>query len=162
MAKNISMNGNNAFLFGVLIAAIICPALLCLRFEKEEPSPVKDDDRIQVHIVTDTLESALKSRAGEWGSYDSEWSPNIFSREAGGFVIEALPQQKFYEILTADSAAARIARDYPHLFSFGYTDEGACRFRMARQQGFDGYVVVPTWLLVELVERNVLLIGHNK
>ena len=157
MNKNKRNNGEFSFFYWVIIAVLLGTSLLFLRFGKDKPSPVKDDERIQVHIVTDTLEYALKSKASDWGIYDSDWSPNFFSKEAGGFIIEATPEQKFYDILHKDSAATMIARDYPHLFSFKYTDEGSCRFRMAREQGRDGYVVLPTWLLIELIERNILI-----
>ena len=161
MANNKHTDGGFSFFYWVIIAALLGTPLCFLRFGKEKPSQIKDDERIQVHVVTDTLEQALKVKAADWGTYDSDWSPNFFSKEVGGFIIEATPEQKFYEILHEDSAATYIARDYPHLFSFGYTDEGKCRFRMAREQGSDGYVVVPTWLLVELIERNVLNLPVN-
>lgn len=156
MAKNKHTDGGFSFIFWIIIAALLSIPLCFLRFSKEKPSPVKDDERVQVHVVTDTLMQALETKAADWGTYDNDWSANIFRKETGGFIIEAMSNQKFYDILHIDSAATCIARDYPHLFHFEYTDEGSCRFRMAREQGSDGYVVLPTWLLVELIERNVL------
>ncbi|WP_280749999.1 MULTISPECIES: hypothetical protein [unclassified Parabacteroides] len=142
------------------LIALICLSLACFsfQFKKDKLVEVKDDTRILVHLNTDTIKDALDARAADWGTIDSDWSPNFFKKESGGFIIESLPGQKFYDILCADSAAFRIARDYPYLFHFKETEEGGCRFRMARKQGKDGYVVFPTWLLVELIERKVLIL----
>lgn len=141
---------------------VLAGALLFLNYDKEAPAVVKDDTRIYVKFNTDTLKSAIElankkpNQKAKWGSVTTEMSLNLFDGESAGFIIEASPKEKFYNIFYADSAATRISRDYPHLFQFSRDENGICRFRMARNQ-YDNYVILPTWLLVEMIENKILI-----
>ncbi len=161
MANNIS--GALRFFIALLVLAI---AFLFLNYDKEAPAVIKDDTRIYVKFKTDTLERAIElandkvsqhsNQNSKWGTVITEMSFNIFG-ETAGFIIEASPQDRFYNIFYADSAATRISRDYPHLFQFTRDEKtGICQFRMARNQ-FNGYVILPTWLLVEMIENKILI-----
>lgn len=128
--------------------------LFCNR-GKTAPMKIIDDARIQVHFNTEVLREAFKQNPEKLGTIEEGRSINFFKNEAGSFSILAKPRQRFWNILQLDSAAAKISRDYPHLFSFETTDE-VCKFTMRREQGSNGYVVLPTWILVELLESNIL------
>lgn len=141
---------------------VLAGALLYLNYDKEAPAVVKDDTRIYVKFKTDTLVSAIElankrpNQNAKWGTVTTEMSFNFFKDKSAGLIIEASPQDKFYNIFYADSAATRISRDYPHLFQFSRDENGICRFRMVRSQ-YDDYVILPTWLLVEMIENKILI-----
>lgn len=134
----------------------------CLFCNREMTAPVEviDDTRIQVHFNTNVLREALEKHADAWGTIEEGTSLNFLKDEAGSFSISAKPGQRFWDIFYADSAAAKIVHDYPHLFSFEKNDE-ICKFTMPREQGSNGYVVLPTWILVELLDNNILK-PHNE
>lgn len=139
---------------------VLSYCLFCNR-EKTAPAEVIDDTRIQVHFNTDVLRESLEKHADAWGTIEEGISLNFFKDEAGSFSISAKPNQRFWDIFYTDSAAAKIARDYPHLFSFETVGE-TCKFTMPREQGSNGYVVLPTWILVELLENNILKLHNEK
>lgn len=144
-------------LYWILSVVILSMSFLTIHTGKQEPIEVKDDSRIQVHMNTRVLLDALEKHASNWGTYEVEWAPLNELEESSVFVIESTPEQKFYQLLHKNDAAVQIVRDYPYLFSWEEKEDGSCRFEMACDQGGDGYVVFPTWLLAELIEQKVLV-----
>lgn len=133
--------------WGVLIAFIVKDA-------KPVSSPeVLEQSRVTVNIKANILAKALSTRASEWCSYDNAI--------LGDFTIQSKNKSaRFTSIFMADSIAVKTARAYPHLFQYN-DNEGNISFRM-KKFSFDGYVVMPTWLLEALLKNNVLVIDNDK
>lgn len=153
MSKNRLPNGQKLFFFIGLI--FLFASLFFLGGEKQMPPQVKDDNRIYVKFNTDTLDAAFKrmdNSNGDWGTISYNMNPfNLYCS------ISVERGKKMHSILCADSIASRIAKDYPHLFEFKESEDGRVEFKMDRSVIY-GYVALPTWLLVELIERKVLII----
>lgn len=141
----------------IIAAVFIMSCSLCfLTFSMKEPVKMKDEDRISVRFDTDVLVESLKDKKDEWGTVDTDWSLKFWENEAATLTIESKPEQKFNKVFLKDSAAYKIAEDYPHLYTFDVDEEGDCVFTMKREQGKENYVLLPTWLLVELLDARVL------
>lgn len=142
----------------VIIVAILAAIILSLSFftlggDKEKPTTYRDADRISVSVNTDILLESWEqySYKDDWGDMDTEPWYQLFDRE---FVIEASKGQRFYDIIEGDGAAKKIASDFPDFFT--YKEDGdKCRFTMEREQQGD-YVVMPTWILAELIKGNIM------
>lgn len=140
-------------IISIIALAILSLSLLTLAGEKQKPVAYKDDSRISVRISTDVLMNAWESYPNkeEWGEMDTEPWLQLFDKE---MIIEAMSGQKFHEILVADNSAAKIAEDFPDLFELEQDGE-KCVFTMEREQG-GKFVVMPTWILVKLIDGGVL------
>ncbi len=134
-------------IWGILIAFIITDA-------EFTPSPkVLEQSRVTVNVKTDILAKALSDRASEWCSYENSF--------LGDFTIGSKNKSsKIARVFLADSIAATTARNYPHLFQFT-EDEDEISFTM-KKYSFEGYVVVPVWLLEALLKNDILIIGKDK
>lgn len=151
------MKSSGSVIFSIIIV-ILGVSLFSLRFgPNDKPAEFKDDSRISVRMVTDTLYNALKLRANNWGRYKKKSSLNIFKKEAASFTIESETGEKFYEFFQRDSSVYNIARDYPGLFKYEHNGS-SCKFTMAMTSWRNKYVVVPTWLMVYLIDNNILLL----
>lgn len=140
-------------IISIIAVAILSLSLLTLAGEKQKPVAYKDDSRISVRINTEVIMDAWDSYPNkeEWGEMDTEPWLQLFDKE---MIIEAMPGQKFHEILVADNSAAKIAEDFPDLFKLEQEGEKYV-FTMEREQG-GKFVVMPTWILVKLIDGGVL------
>lgn len=140
-------------IISIIAVAILSLSLLTLAGEKQKPVAYKDDSRISVRINTDVIMDAWDSYPNkeEWGEMDTEPWLQLFDKE---MIIEAMPGQKFHEILVADNSATKIAEDFPDLFKLEQEGEKYV-FTMEREQG-GKFVVMPTWILVKLIDGGVL------
>lgn len=130
-------------IWGVLIVFIV-------RDEDMTLSPkVLEQSRITVNIKSDVLAEALTARASDWCSCDNA----LF----GDFTIQSKnSSSKFAGIFQTDSIAVKTAFNYPHLFQYIEVD-GNMSFKM-KKYAFDGYVVVPVWLVEALLKNDVLVL----
>jgi hypothetical protein len=131
-------------IWGILIVFIV-------RDTEMTSSPeILEQNRVTVNIKTEILARALDANASDKYSYNNAI--------LGDFTISSNKSAKFTRIFLTDSIAARTARNYPHLFQ--YTEDGdEISFKM-KKYTFEGYVVVPVWLLEALLENNILTINH--
>ena len=134
-----------SIIWGILLIFIINDT------ELTSSPKVLEQSRVTVNMKTDILVKALSTRAADWCSYDDAI--------LGDFTISSTNKSaRFTRIFLTDSIAARTARNYPHLFQ--YTEDGdEISFKM-KKYTFEGYVVVPVWLLEALLENNILTINH--
>ena len=134
-------------IWGILIIFIIIDT------ELTSSPKVLEQSRATVNMKTDILANALSAHAADWCSYDNAI--------LGDFTISSKNKSaRFIRIFLTDSIAARTARNYPHLFQYT-EDEEEISFKM-KKYSFEGYVVVPVWLLEALVKNDILTIENNK
>lgn len=136
----------------IMTVLVLCFAFCTRVDEKQEPVEYKDDNRIAVRIKTDVITDAWKQYAPkeEWGKMESPWW-QLFNKE---FKIEASQGQYFYEILNADSAAIKIAADYPELFEYEQKGDKCTLTMKCEKNG--NFIVMPTWILGNLIQGGVL------
>ena len=131
-------------IWGILIVFIV-------RDTEMTSSPeILEQNRVTVNIKTEILARALDANASDKYSYNNAI--------LGDFTISSNKSAKFTRIFLTDSIAARTARNYPHLFQ--YTEDGDEISKKKKKYTFEGYVVVPVWLLEALLENNILTINH--
>lgn len=136
-----------SMIWGILIVFIINDT------ELTSSPKVLEQSRVTVNMKTDILAKALNIRAADWCSYD-----NVILSD---FTISSKNKSaKFARIFLKDSIAAKTARNYPHLFQYT-EDEDKISFKM-KKYSFEGYVVVPAWLLEALLKNDVLTIEKDK
>lgn len=130
-------------IWGILIVFIV-------RDTEMTSSPeILEQNRVTVNIKTEILARALDANASDKYSYNNAI--------LGDFTISSNKSAKFTRIFLTDSIAARTARNYPHLFQ--YTEDGdEISFKM-KKYTFEGYVVVPVWLLEALLRNDILIIN---
>lgn len=130
-------------IWGILIVFIV-------RDTELTSSPeILEQNRVTVNIKTEILVRALDANASDKYSYNNAI--------LGDFTISSNKSSKFTRIFLMDSIAARTARNYPHLFQ--YTEDGdKISFKM-KKYTFEGYVVVPVWLLEALLRNDILVIN---
>ena len=145
----------NIRLFFIVFSIIWGILLIFIINDTELTSSPKfiEQSRLTVNIKTDILVKALSTRAADWCSYDDAI--------LGDFTIGSNNKSsKIARVFLADSIAAKTARNYPHLFQFT-EDEDKVSFKM-KKYSFDGYVVVPVWLLEALLKNDILITGKDE
>lgn len=141
----------------IVVFAIIIWGIFIYFVVKDTESTSSPDfleqNRVTVNVKANVLAKALSTRAAEWCSYDNAiW---------GDFTIESKDKSsRFVRIFLTDSIASQTARNYPHLFQY-VENEDNILFRM-KKYSFDGYVVVPAWLVEALFVNNILVIEDDK
>lgn len=151
MGKMYIKNINFLFVVFVIIWSILI--VFIVRDEDMTFSPkVLEQSRITVNIKSDVLAEALTARASDWCSYDNA----LF----GDFTIQLKSgSSKFAGIFQTDSIAAKTAFNYPHLFQYIEIDDNIS-FKM-KKYVFEGYVVVPAWLVEALLKNDVLVLDND-
>lgn len=121
--------------------------------ESTSSPKVLEQSRVTVNVKTNVLVEALSTRASDWCVYNDAI--------LGDFTISSKNgSRKFARIFMTDSIAAKTAYNYPHLFQY-IENRGNISFKM-KKYSFEGYVVIPVWLLEALLENNVLVIDENR
>lgn len=137
-----------------IITVIMVAGYFCFIHPRplEEPAELMDESRVSVSIKKSVFKQAVKERGEGWGEINI---PCLTMPWSSAYItVKVAEGDKFYSHLDKEDAAKNIAEDYPHLFTFEEADD-IYIFRM-RLSG--GYVTIPAFLIVPMIENKLLLI----
>lgn len=173
---------------GLLIAVAIIASFFLLRPHKTPDVQTEniDDSFIALRIKTEVLKEAFTYNAQELFDVGTFWNFSVRAKNT------EQAKSKFNNIFMGrDSAAVKIAKDYPDLFQFKKHYDGTCEFKMKKTTALpevieykrdgngnikldsDGnkieksshltsYTIVPAYVLANLINEKILILPETE